>query len=46
MPKGLLAYEVVQTSAIDCEPASLKSLAEGFGLSVSYDRLGEACHTP
>ena len=45
MPKGLLAYEVVQTSAMDCGPASLKSLLESLGISVSYDRLREACQT-
>jgi ABC-type bacteriocin/lantibiotic exporter with double-glycine peptidase domain len=45
MPKGFLAHEVVQTSAMDCGPASLKSLLEGFGISVSYDRLREACQT-
>lgn len=37
--------EVVQTSAMDCGPASLKSLLEGFGISVSYGRLREACQT-
>src|SRR5215510_4346767 len=45
MPKGWLAYEVVQTSAMDCGPASFKSLLEGFGIPVSYDRLREACQT-
>jgi ATP-binding cassette subfamily B protein len=40
-----LAPEVVQTSAMDCGPASLKSLLEGFGVSVSYGRLREACQT-
>ena len=40
-----LAPEVVQTSAMDCGPASLKCLLEGFGVSVSYDRLREACQT-
>ena len=45
MPKGLLAHEVVQTSAMDCGPASLKSLLEGFGIPVSYDRLRETCQT-
>jgi ABC-type multidrug transport system, ATPase and permease components len=42
---GFLAHEVVQTSAMDCGPASLKSLLQGFGISVSYDRLREACQT-
>ncbi len=41
----LLAPEVVQTSAMDCGPASLKALLEGFGISVSYGRLREACQT-
>src|SRR5215469_10109567 len=40
-----LAPEVVQTSAMDCGPASLKCLLEGFGVSVGYDRLREACQT-
>src|SRR5215472_8994786 len=40
-----LAPEVVQTSAMDCGPASLKCLLEGFGVSVCYDRLREACQT-
>src|SRR5579872_3479315 len=37
--------EVVQTSAMDCGPASLKCLAEGFRIPVSYGRLREACQT-
>jgi Peptidase C39 family len=37
--------EVVQTSAMDCGPAALKSLLEGFGIPVSYGRLREACQT-
>jgi ABC-type bacteriocin/lantibiotic exporter with double-glycine peptidase domain len=37
--------EVVQTSGMDCGPASLKCLLEGFGISVSYGRLREACQT-
>jgi ATP-binding cassette subfamily B protein len=37
--------EVVQTSAMDCGPASLKCLLEGFGIAVSYGRLREACQT-
>src|SRR2546426_7751108 len=41
----LLAPEVVQTSAMDCGPAALKCLLEGFGVSVSYGRLREACQT-
>ena len=41
----LLVPEVVQTSAMDCGPASLKALLDGFGIPVSYGRLREACQT-
>ncbi len=44
-PRRFLAPEVVQSSAMDCGPAALKCLFEGFGLAVSYDRLREACQT-
>jgi ATP-binding cassette subfamily B protein len=37
--------EVVQTSAMDCGPATLKCLLEGFHIPVSYGRLREACQT-
>ena len=43
--KGWLVPEVVQTSAMDCGPASLKALLEGFGGRASYGRLREACQT-
>src|SRR5512140_2354579 len=43
--RRLLAPEVIQTSAMDCGPASLKCLLEGFGIPVSYGRLREACQT-
>lgn len=39
------APEVVQTSAMDCGPAALKCVLEGFGKPVSYGRLREACQT-
>src|SRR5579863_8697420 len=39
------APEVIQTSAMDCGPAALKCLLEGFGVGVSYGRLREACQT-
>jgi ATP-binding cassette subfamily B protein len=45
MKTKLIVPEVVQTSAMDCGPASLKALLEGFGVSVSYGRLREACQT-
>ena len=41
----LIVPEVIQTSAMDCGPASLKCLLEGFGISVGYGRLREACQT-
>ena len=40
-----LAPEVVQTSAMDCGPAALKCVLEGYGIAVSYGRLREACQT-
>jgi ABC-type bacteriocin/lantibiotic exporter with double-glycine peptidase domain len=43
--KRWLAPEVIQTSAIDCGPAALKCLLEGYGVSVSYERLRDACQT-
>src|SRR6266700_7387328 len=43
--RRLFVPEVIQTSAVDCGPASLKCLLEGFGVSVSYGRLREACQT-
>jgi ABC-type bacteriocin/lantibiotic exporter with double-glycine peptidase domain len=45
MPRKFLAPEVVQISAMDCGPASLKCLLEGFGVPISYGRLREACQT-
>lgn len=41
----LLVPEVVQTSNMDCGPAALKALFEGFGIPVNYGRLREACQT-
>jgi ATP-binding cassette subfamily B protein len=43
--RRFFAPEIVQTSAMDCGPASLKSLLEGHGIPVSYGRLREACQT-
>jgi ATP-binding cassette subfamily B protein len=43
--KRLLIPEAIQTSAMDCGPASLKALLEGFGIAASYGRLREACQT-
>lgn len=41
----LFVPEVVQTSNMDCGPASLKCLLDGWGIPVSYGRLREACQT-
>jgi ATP-binding cassette subfamily B protein len=41
----LFIPEVIQTSAMDCGPAALKSLLDGFRVPVSYGRLREACQT-
>ncbi len=48
MPKSGRAFfapEVIQSSAMDCGPAALKSILAGFGLSVDYGLLREACLT-
>lgn len=43
--RRFLIPEVVQTSSMDCGPASLKSLLAGFDIPVHYGRLREACMT-
>lgn len=43
--RRFLIPEVVQTSAMDCGPAALKCLLEGFYIDASYGRLREACQT-
>lgn len=43
--RHFLAPEVIQTSEMDCGPAALKCLLEGFGISAGYGRLREACQT-
>src|SRR5262245_21560265 len=40
-----LIPEVVQTSAMDCGPATLTSLLAAYGIVASYGRLREACFT-
>ena len=37
--------EIIQTSMMDCGPASLKALLEGYGVAINYGRLREACQT-
>jgi ABC-type bacteriocin/lantibiotic exporter with double-glycine peptidase domain len=41
----LFIPEIVQTTAIDCGPASLTALLAGFNIHTSYGRLREACQT-
>lgn len=43
--RRFFAPEVVQTSNLDCGPAALKSLLDGFGILVDYGRLREECQT-
>jgi ATP-binding cassette subfamily B protein len=43
--RRFLLPEAVQVSNIDCGPAALKMLLEGFGVPASYGRLREACRT-
>ncbi|KPA16363.1 ABC transporter ATP-binding protein [Candidatus Magnetomorum sp. HK-1] len=37
--------EVIQTSSMDCGPAALKSVLEGFNISANYESLRTACQT-
>jgi len=43
--RRFLAPEIIQTSATDCGPASLKCVLEGYGIEANYGRLREACQT-
>ncbi len=43
--RRFLIPQVIQSSMMDCGPASLKALLAGFGIHVSYGRLREACQT-
>jgi ATP-binding cassette subfamily B protein len=45
MKRSWSVPEVIQTSQMDCGPASLKALLDGLGVPVSYGRLREACQT-
>jgi len=38
-----LVPETVQKSAMDCGPACLKSLLEGYGIAARFDRLRDIC---
>jgi ATP-binding cassette subfamily B protein len=43
--RRILGPEVVQTSDMDCGPATLKCLLQGFGVTLSYPRIRDACQT-
>ncbi len=43
--RSFFAVEVVQTSSMDCGPAALKCLLEGYHVPISFGRLREACQT-
>lgn len=43
--KKFFVPEVVPISAMDCGPATTKSLLAGFRVDVGYERLREACQT-
>ena len=43
--RKFIVPEVVQTSGMDCGPASLTALLHGFNIPADYGRLREACHT-
>lgn len=43
--RRFLAPEVIQASAMDCGPAALQCLLDGFGIRASFDRLREAAQT-
>lgn len=45
MSRSFFVPETLQTSAMDCGPAALKSLLGGLGVAVNYERLREACRT-
>jgi len=43
--RAFLVPEVVQISNMDCGPASLKCILDGYGIRASYGRLREVCQT-
>src|SRR6266516_5439395 len=43
--RNFFAPKIVQTSAMDCGPTTLKCLLTGYGIHDSYGRLREACQT-
>ncbi|WP_437784477.1 ATP-binding cassette domain-containing protein [Sorangium sp. So ce1097] len=45
MKRAFLVPEVLQTSLMDCGPAALKSVLQGFGIDVHYEWLRDRCQT-
>jgi ATP-binding cassette subfamily B protein len=43
--RRFLVPEVIQTSGMDCGPAVLTCLLQGYGIQANYARLREACQT-
>jgi len=43
--RRFFAPEVIQTSLMDCGPAALAAVLEGFGIEASYEALRERCQT-
>jgi ABC-type bacteriocin/lantibiotic exporter with double-glycine peptidase domain len=43
--RRLLVPEVLQSSLMDCGPAALQAVLQGFGIDVGYDALRERCET-
>ncbi|CAM2010595.1 ATP-binding cassette domain-containing protein [Acanthopleuribacter pedis] len=45
MKRRFLVPEIVQSSQMDCGPAALSAVLNGFGLDVGFGRMREACQT-
>lgn len=43
--RRLFVPEALQTSEMDCGPATLKAVLEGFGIAASYSHLRDLCRT-
>lgn len=45
MKRTFFAHEAVQSSQMDCGPAALKCVLEGYKIPISFGRLRDACQT-
>ncbi len=43
--RSFFVPEIIQTSLMDCGPAALAAVLEGFGIDADYDALRERCQT-